>query len=191
MFSLMLDPKFKTLGLRSFVLCPHLLVEEYDKKFLFPMLLKCDYHLHPLVEFERGVIDQRIEEDYSLDILEMIANTIELSMKLINKELLFFKRYQVDVENIKCLVQWWEKHKNMFPTIGFYINFFLRILRSQIEITRIIFSLIGILVNFRRCHLQSENLDKLIFVNKNWPYDSKISYKAPSSLEDLIENVQI
>jgi hypothetical protein len=51
--------------------------------------------------------------------------------------------------------------------------------------------LIGILVNFRRCHLQSKKLDKLIFVNKNWPYDSKIVYKAPSSLEDLIETLQI
>jgi hypothetical protein len=30
-------------------------------------------------------------------------------------------------------------------------------------------------------------LDKLIFVNKKWPSDPKISYKSPSSLVDLIE----
>jgi hypothetical protein len=37
------------------------IVEEYDQKNLFSMLLKCYYHLHPLVEFERGVVDKRVE----------------------------------------------------------------------------------------------------------------------------------
>jgi hypothetical protein len=79
----------------------------------------------------------------------------------------------------------------MFPTVDFYAKQILGLLKSQIEIKKIIFSLIGILVNFRRHHLQLENLAKLIFLNKNWPYDSKIGYKAPSSLVDLIETVQI
>jgi hypothetical protein len=69
------------------------------------MLFKCDYHLHPLVEYERGVVDQRIEEDNNLDSLKMIADTIEPSIKLINRELLIFKRYQVDVKDIKCPFQ--------------------------------------------------------------------------------------
>jgi hypothetical protein len=41
--------------------------------------------------------------------LKMIANTSEPTMELINKELLIFKRYQVNVEDIKCPPQWWEK----------------------------------------------------------------------------------
>ncbi len=57
------------------------------------MLLKCYYHLHPLVEFEKGVVDQRVEEDRSLDILEMTTSTSELTRKLVNKELLIFRRY--------------------------------------------------------------------------------------------------
>jgi hypothetical protein len=36
--------------------------------------------------------------------------------------------------------------------------------------------------------LQSKFLDKLIFVNKNWPNDSRISCKSPFSLVDFIEN---
>jgi hypothetical protein len=118
------------------------------------MLFKCDYHLHLLVEYERGVVDQRIEEDNILDNFEMIANTIEPSMNLINRELLIFKHYLVDVENIKCPLQWWEKHENMFPRVGFCAKQILGILRSQIEIKRIIYSLIRILINFRKCHLQ-------------------------------------
>jgi hypothetical protein len=27
------------------------IIEEYDKKSLFPLLLKCYYHLHPFVEY--------------------------------------------------------------------------------------------------------------------------------------------
>jgi hypothetical protein len=55
------------------------------------MLLKCYYHLHPLVEFERGVVDQRVEEDMSLDIFEMIVSTSEPTMELVNRELLIFR----------------------------------------------------------------------------------------------------
>jgi hypothetical protein len=50
--------------------------------------------------------------------------------------------------------KWWEKHESMFPIIGFCAK---QIVASQIEI-EIIFSLIGILINFRRCYLQLENL---------------------------------
>jgi hypothetical protein len=46
-----------------------------------------------LVEFEKGVVDQRVEEDRSLDILEMTTSTSELTRKLVNKELLIFRRY--------------------------------------------------------------------------------------------------
>ncbi len=68
---LMLNLRFKTLHLVSSLIGHEqgkVIVEEYDKKSLFPMFLKCYYHLHPLVETKRGVVDQRVEEDKSLDI---------------------------------------------------------------------------------------------------------------------------
>jgi hypothetical protein len=71
-------------------------------KIFFFFKKKCHYYLHPLAEFERGVVDQRIKKENSLDIFEMTANTIEPTMKLINRELLIFKRYQMDVKDIKC-----------------------------------------------------------------------------------------
>jgi hypothetical protein len=43
-----------------------------------------------------------VEKDKSLDIFEMIANTSEPTTKLVNRELLIFKHYQVDVKDIKC-----------------------------------------------------------------------------------------
>jgi hypothetical protein len=57
------------------------------------MFLKCHYYLHPLVEFEKGVVDQKVEEDNNLDILEITTNISEQVTKLINKKFLIFKQY--------------------------------------------------------------------------------------------------
>ncbi len=46
---------------------------------------------------------------------------------------------------------------------------------------------VDILTNLR-CHLQMANLEKLIFVNKNWPNDLKLDYKSHFNLVELIEN---
>ncbi len=82
------------------------------------MFLKCYYHLHPMIEYEGGVVDERVEKDMSLCIFEMTTNASEPTTRLVNKELLIFRHYQVDVKDIKCASHWWEKHENMFPTIG-------------------------------------------------------------------------
>jgi hypothetical protein len=68
MLSLILDPRFKTFYLVSSLIGYEqgkAIVEKYDQKSLFPMLMKCYYHLHPLVEFKGGVVDERVEEDMS------------------------------------------------------------------------------------------------------------------------------
>ncbi len=52
MVSLMLNPRFKSLCIvSSFVGREQgvVLIEENDRKFLYPMLIKCREHLHPLV----------------------------------------------------------------------------------------------------------------------------------------------
>jgi hypothetical protein len=54
-----------------------------------------------------------------LDIFEQIANTNELVKKFVKRELLIFRRYQLDVKDIKCPLPWWQKHEAMFPTVGF------------------------------------------------------------------------
>jgi hypothetical protein len=100
---------WKTLHLvSSFIGCEQgkAIVEEYGKKSLFSMLFKCYYHLHTLVESKRGVVDQMVEEDMSLDIFEMTTNTNEPTTELVNKRLLIFKHYQMDFKDIKCTLQW-------------------------------------------------------------------------------------
>jgi hypothetical protein len=77
-----------------------LLLKNMTKSF-FVMPLKCHYHLHPLVEFEKGIVNQGVEEDNSFNICKMT-----IGMDLINRELLLFRCYQVHVKNIKCPFQW-------------------------------------------------------------------------------------
>jgi hypothetical protein len=50
------------------------------------------------------------------------------------------------------------------------------------------FLLVNILTNLRRCRLQSKYLEKLIFVSKNWPNDTRVGCK---SLSDLIEFIEM
>jgi hypothetical protein len=58
----------------------------------------------------------------------------------------------------------------MFLIVDFCAKQILKVVGFQIEIERI-FSLARILTGFKRCRLQLENFDKLIFVSKNWPND--------------------
>jgi hypothetical protein len=44
-----------------------------------------------------------------------------------------------------------------------------------------------ILTNLKRCCLQIENLEKLIFVNKNWPNDPRIGCKSLSNLVEFLK----
>jgi hypothetical protein len=72
LLSLMLDPRFKNLHLvSSFVGRKEgvNIVDEYDRKTLYPMLLKCYHHLHPMIE-SIGCVNQTGDEDSSLDIFQ-------------------------------------------------------------------------------------------------------------------------
>jgi hypothetical protein len=84
-----------------------------------------------------------------------------------------FKRYWVDVKNIKCPLQWWGKHEFLFlNTITTFVHQIFGIMGSKIK-TKKIFLLVGIFTKLKRFCLQLDNLDKLIFVNKNWHDDHK------------------
>jgi hypothetical protein len=69
----------------------------------------------------------------------MIISTNEPKIVLVDKEFLILRHYQVDVKNIKYLLQWWEEHKNMFRTIGFCIKQIFGIVGYQIEIEKIFY----------------------------------------------------
>jgi hypothetical protein len=83
----------------------------------------------------------------------MTSTNAETTKEIIIEELLDFRRFHVDVEYIKNLLQWWEKHESKFPKVSFFARQILGIVGSQIEI-ECIFSLVGILTSLRRYKLQ-------------------------------------
>jgi hypothetical protein len=62
-----------------------------------------------------------------MDNLEETPNTNEPVTKLVKKEMLIFRCYQVDSKGIKCFFQWWAKHETMFPIVVFLAYQILRI----------------------------------------------------------------
>jgi hypothetical protein len=66
----------------------------------------------------------------------------------------------------------------------------LGIVGSQIKIERI-FSLVGMLTNFGRCHLHTNNLERFIFVSQNWQNNFRIT-SFPTNLVKFVEaNVKL
>jgi hypothetical protein len=66
----------------------------------------------------------------------MSIGTNEPTKEVVNKELLMFKRFQVDVKDIKCPLKWWAKHESLFPIVAFACQIF-GIIGYQIETKRI------------------------------------------------------
>jgi hypothetical protein len=121
--SFMLDPKFKSLRLVSFIISQeHVsIVEKYDKHFLFPMLLKC-YHIIHLMAKLAHVANTQIDEKNSFNIFEMSAKKSEPTKEVVNKELQMSRKCQVDVKDIKCPLEWWVKHEYLFPSVTFFAH---------------------------------------------------------------------
>jgi hypothetical protein len=90
-----------------------------------------------LVEFEGGIVDQRFEEDNNLDIFEMTTSKSEPTMKLINKELLIFKRYERMSKTSSAHFNGGKNMKTCFPQLVFMLKKILGIIGSQIETKRI------------------------------------------------------
>ncbi len=81
-----------------------------------------------MAESKRGIVDQGVGEDNNLDIFEMITNTSELIMELINKKFLIFKHYQVDVKDFKFPLQW-----ICFTQLVYMLNKILVIIGSKLR----------------------------------------------------------
>jgi hypothetical protein len=65
------------------------------------------------------LLTKGVGDDNNLDIFQMTSRNTKPTKKLVKKVLLVFRHYQMDVKEIKCPLQWWDKHEGMFPTIGF------------------------------------------------------------------------
>ncbi len=112
-FSLMLDLVFKI-----FIHYSHLLVVNKVRSLLsnmtkgpYTLCSSMSSSLKPFGWIWMWHCCQGVDEDYNLNIFEMIMNTNESTKELVIIKLLIFKQYEADVKDIKQLLQWWEKHE--------------------------------------------------------------------------------
>jgi hypothetical protein len=71
------------------------------------MFQKCHHHLHSLVEFESDIINQKVDEDCSLDIFEKMTRTSEPTKKACQKSTLDFQAVSNE----------WQRYQMSFPRI--------------------------------------------------------------------------
>ncbi len=63
------------------------------------------FHIVYLMAKFGPIANMQIDEESSLNIFETSVKTSEPTKEVVNKELQMFKRFQVDVKNIKCLLK--------------------------------------------------------------------------------------
>jgi hypothetical protein len=81
------------------------------KKTLYPMLVKCHEHLCPLVRLNKNLPDQNI--------FEQIVSTSEITKEIAKRELLIFRRYQLDVKTSNVLFNDGKNMKQCFLWLEF------------------------------------------------------------------------
>jgi hypothetical protein len=64
----------------------------------------------------------------------------------------------------------------------------LGILWSQIE-TKRIFNLVRVLIALWRCHLQVENLDRIMTIVKNWLDDPRVNCMPSKTMKDYLKSL--
>ncbi len=133
------------------------------------MLVKCHEHLHPLIRLDRNCVDQNIfQQDYNQDIFEQTTSISEPIEQLVKRELLVLGDINWMLMASNVLFNSSINIKQCFLQLDFQLDKFWVLLDLKLK-HKDFFSLVGIFTNLRRCCLQTKNLKKLIFVNKNWP----------------------
>jgi hypothetical protein len=79
----------------SFISCEQgvAIIEDYDERSLYPILLKCYHHLYLVIGFESEFVDSTVNVDYSLDIFAIAIGTNELAKEIVKRKLLICKPY--------------------------------------------------------------------------------------------------
>ncbi len=85
------------------------IVEEYDAKTLYPFFFMCYHYLHPMGERELGGVVDHKNDDCKLDIFQMTTTNSKPMKELVTIQLLDFKRFHIDVKDIKSPLLWWKK----------------------------------------------------------------------------------
>jgi len=167
MLAFMFDPRSKSTHLVTMFLGREnttIIIVKYDENLLLPLLMEANKLL--MLDRVEKKFDLHSQVDFEGLFHTTTTTTLNTYTNIISKELVGFQRFPIDAKSYKCVLSWWSKDKHKFLTIVILLRHIFSIPTSHTKIERI-FSIARILLTHHRCHLQIDNLDKLIFVNKN------------------------
>ncbi len=99
-----------------------------------------------------------------------------------------FRRLSIPPTTCEDPLTWWCYHEKKFPNVAFMAKHILGILWSQIE-TKRIFNLVRVLIALWRCHLQVENLDRIMTIVKNWLDDPRVNCMPSKTMKDYLKSL--
>jgi hypothetical protein len=126
MMAFMLDPRYKGLKCVANLIRKdrtHVLVEEYEKKKLVPLLVvvfKSFYPCYPQTPLPNPLV---------LDDL-LFGESTSIEEGLLKSKLFLFCQIVVSKEDLKSPLAWWKTHESQFPDVGFLARQILGIPRS-------------------------------------------------------------
>ncbi len=181
----MFNSRFKSMWfVTTYLGCENVvIVIKYDEKSLLPLLLEANKLLMFTSVKEIEDLQSQVNAKKLFHTTRTNANNYR---NLVLKELVRISHYHVDVENCKCTLSWWCKEKTKFLTIFILAQYIIGIPTNQIKIMHI-FSIASLLIRFCKCCFQTNNMDKLIFVNKNQSFDPWIDYLKPIDFASTCE----
>lgn len=83
------------------------------------------------------------------------------------------------------LLAWWKAHESLYPNLAMLVKHYLAVSATSVPSERV-FSTAGDIVTASRSALTTDNVDKLIFLEKK----NKKQNQKPSKLNDTLEPSQ-
>ncbi len=167
--NMLIDLSFKNMRLVTMFLgCENVanIVVKYDQRLLLHLLAKTTKLLmHVDVKKNLKICNFKATLKGFVNHINKCKQS-NIHRDLLSRKLVGFYWYLVDAKNCKCALYWWHKKQNKFPIVAILVQHILGIPINQIKI-ECIFSIARILTTLWRCHIQTKNMDKLIFVHKN------------------------
>lgn len=91
--------------------------------------------------------------------------------EIVNDEIERYMREDSRPNSTESSLHWWKTHEIVFPNLSKVAKKFMSIPATSVPSERV-FSLAGLIVNKQRSTLNPNNVDKLVFLNKNYNYYS-------------------
>ncbi len=131
-------------------------------------------------------IDGLLIEEAKTNLFNVGASVKCFSHALVIGKLFIFRRLVIPLPMCVDPLVYWKTHEGQFSNVGFLAKQVFGIQRFQIE-TEFFFSLIGVLIALRRCHLQVQNLDQIIPIINKWPNDLCLNCTPNVDLKNYVK----